>query len=237
MRLRPSGGKGPLATQFSAFKLYQASEAETWEHMALTRARVVAGEPGLAAEIGEAIAARPLPRATGEARARRARDAQIDRQREGRPRPLGPQAGRGGLIDIEFVAQFLTLAHAHDHPGLLGPSTRAVIAKASARGLIAPDDAAALADAHRLYTDATEIMRLAVAGPFDPAKAARGVKRRIAAAAALPDFELAARGGRRGARKGAPYLRPSPRRTRGLSRAGPARAMRVRLRIVAASER
>ena len=43
MRLRPSGRKGPLATQFSAFALYQRDEAETWEHMALTRARVVAG--------------------------------------------------------------------------------------------------------------------------------------------------------------------------------------------------
>ena len=49
--------------------------------------------------------------------------------------------------------------------------------------------AEALADAHRLYSDATQIMRLAVAGPFDPARAASGVKRRIAAAAALPDFE------------------------------------------------
>src|SRR5271166_3371551 len=51
MRLRPSGKKGPLATQFSAFALYQRDEAETWEHMALTRARVVAGEPSLAADV------------------------------------------------------------------------------------------------------------------------------------------------------------------------------------------
>ena len=50
MRLRPSGRKGPLATQFSAFALYQRDEAETWEHMALTRARVVAGDASLAAE-------------------------------------------------------------------------------------------------------------------------------------------------------------------------------------------
>ena len=48
MRLRPSGRKGPLATQFSAFALYQRDEAETWEHMALTRARVVAGDASLA---------------------------------------------------------------------------------------------------------------------------------------------------------------------------------------------
>ena len=75
-------------------------------------------------------------------------------------------------------------------PALLDVSTRATLAEAGARGLlIARDDAEALVDAHRLYTDATQIMRLAVAGPFDPAEAASGVKRRIAAAAALPDFE------------------------------------------------
>ena len=55
--------------------------------------------------------------------------------------------------------------------------------------MIARDDAEALIAAHRLYTDATQVMRVAVAGPFDPATAASGVKRRIAAAAALPDFE------------------------------------------------
>ncbi len=190
LRLRPSGGKGPLATQFSAFKLYQAREAETWEHMALTRARVVAGEPGLAAEIGNAIAAvLALPRET----ARLARDVRAMRNliasEKGDQDPWDLKLVSGGLIDIEFVAQYLTLAHAHDHPGLLDASTRAAIAEAGARGLIAPDDAAALADAHRLFTDATQIMRLAVAGRFDPARAASGVKRRIAAAAALPDFE------------------------------------------------
>ena len=57
MRLRPSGRKGPVATQFGSFVHYQREEAETWEHMALTRARVVAGDPGLAHEIDAAIAA------------------------------------------------------------------------------------------------------------------------------------------------------------------------------------
>ena len=190
LRLRPSGGKGPLATQFSAFKLYQSSEAETWEHMALTRARVVAGEPSLAAEIAAAIGAvLTLPREPGKlAREVRAMRKLIASEK-GDSDPWDLKLVSGGLIDIEFVAQYLTLAHARDHPALLDVSTRAVIAAAGARGLIAADDAAALADAHRLYTDATEIMRLAVAGPFDPTKAASGVKRRIAAAAALPDFE------------------------------------------------
>jgi glutamate-ammonia-ligase adenylyltransferase len=95
----------------------------------------------------------------------------------------------GGLIDIEFVAQFLTLAGASRFPALLDVSTRATFAAAAEVGEIDHDDAEALIAAHRLYTDATQVMRVAIAGTFDPETVASGVKRRIAAAAALPDFE------------------------------------------------
>jgi [glutamine synthetase] adenylyltransferase / [glutamine synthetase]-adenylyl-L-tyrosine phosphorylase len=71
-------------------------------------------------------------------------------------------------------------------------STRAIVAKAEAIGLLTPAQAQALTDAHRLFTDTTQIMRLAIDGPFDPALAGGGVKRRIAAAAALPDFDALA---------------------------------------------
>ncbi len=190
LRLRPSGRQGPLATQFSAFRLYQASEAETWERMALTRARVVAGEPAFAAEIEAAIAkVLAAPRNSGEV----AREVRAMRElvaaNKGDQDPWDLKLVSGGLMDIEFIAQYLVLAHASRHAELIGASTRAVIAAAGARGLLAPSDADTLAAAHRLYTDATQITRLAVAGPFEPDQATRGVKRRIAAAAALPDFE------------------------------------------------
>ena len=190
LRLRPSGRKGPLATQFAAFKLYQSSEAETWEHMALTRARVLAGDASLKQEIAAAIAA--VLTAPRDAAAT-ARDARAMRKliasEKGDQDPWDLKLVSGGLIDVEFVAQCLTLVHARAHPALIGLSTRATIAEAGALGLIGADDAAALVDAHRLFTDATQLMRLVVADRFDPAKAARGVKRRIAAAAALPDFD------------------------------------------------
>jgi len=95
----------------------------------------------------------------------------------------------GGLIDVEFVAQYLTLAESERHPTLLDVSTRATLAAAAEAGVISGDDADALIAAHRLYTDATQLTRVAVEGRFDPKAAADGVKRRIAAAAALPDFE------------------------------------------------
>ena len=55
MRLRPSGNKGPVATRLRAFEKYQFEEAWTWEHMALTRARVIAATPGFETEVSEAI--------------------------------------------------------------------------------------------------------------------------------------------------------------------------------------
>jgi len=189
LRLRPSGRKGPVATQFSSFIAYQREEAETWEHMALTRARVVAGDASLAKEIERGIAG-----VLGAARApaQVAKDVRAMRKlvaaEKGDADPWDLKLASGGLLDIEFIAQYLVLAFASAHPALLDVATRAVIANAGAAGLLTRPQAMGLADAHRLFTDATQIMRLAVEGPFSPATAAAGVKRRIAAAAGLPDF-------------------------------------------------
>ncbi len=190
MRLRPSGRKGPLATQFSAFVLYQRDEAETWEHMALTRARVVAGDAGLAEEVAKAVREillrkRDPERIAYEVRKMRALIAHEKGDRD----PWDLKLVKGGLMDIEFVAQHLSLAFAHTQPGILDVSTRRVIDKAGAAGLLSADQVETLIEAHRLYTDATQFMRLAIAGPFNPATAAAGVKRRIAAATGFPEFE------------------------------------------------
>ena len=96
----------------------------------------------------------------------------------------------GGLMDIEFVAQYLTLAFAHDQardPRRLDPPRRST--RPGARGCCRSAHVETLVEAHRLYTDATQFMRLAIAGPFDPKTAASGVKRRIAASTGYPDFE------------------------------------------------
>jgi [glutamine synthetase] adenylyltransferase / [glutamine synthetase]-adenylyl-L-tyrosine phosphorylase len=190
MRLRPSGRQGPLATQFSSFKLYQLKEAETWEHMALTRARVVAGDMSLGAEVAETVR-ETLTRKRDSAIV--ARDAGAMRKliaaEKGDKNVWDLKLVAGGLIDIEFIAQYLELAFAHRRPSILDVSTREALEKAGAAGLITAEEAEVLIDAHRLYTDATQLMRLSTSGPFDPLKAAAGVKRRIAAAAGFPDFE------------------------------------------------
>jgi [glutamine synthetase] adenylyltransferase / [glutamine synthetase]-adenylyl-L-tyrosine phosphorylase len=190
MRLRPSGRQGPLATQFSAFALYQGSEAETWEHMALTRARVIAGDSSLASDIAEAVRGTLVRKRDPAKIAREVRSMRaLIAAEKGDKDPWDLKLVAGGLMDIEFVAQYLSLAYGHARPDILDVSTRKAIDKAGAAGLLAAGHVATLIEAHRLYTDATQFMRLSISGPFDPAKAAFGVKRRIAAAAGFPDFE------------------------------------------------
>ena len=90
MRLRPSGRSGPVATMIGSFESYQENEAWTWEHLALTRARVVSGPPAFAARVEKVIhEVLCRPRDAGNDRRRRGRDARRDRHREGRQASAG----------------------------------------------------------------------------------------------------------------------------------------------------
>ena len=121
-RLRPSGNAGPLVTKFSSFVDYQLNQAWNWEHMALTRGRVLAGGDKLRqkveAAIGDILSA---PRDM----AKLAQDAEDMRQRLRTHQPqAGPfdiRRGDGGLVDVEFIAQSLQLAHGARHKSLLMP--------------------------------------------------------------------------------------------------------------------
>jgi glutamate-ammonia-ligase adenylyltransferase len=158
--------------------------------MALTRARVVAGEVSLAADVAETVRRtltrpRNAEKVAHDARTMRALIASEKGDRD----VWDLKLVAGGLIDIEFVAQYLCLAHGASRPEILDASTRAVLDKAGRAGLITPDQAETLIEAHRLYTDATQFMRLSISGRFDPTTAGAGVKRRIATATGFPDFE------------------------------------------------
>ncbi len=189
MRLRPSGRQGPVATQMRSFLDYQLREAETWEHMSLTRARVVAGDIALAAEVQTAITnvlgqARDLEALRKCVREMRALIA----QEKGEVDPWDLKLAAGGVIDVEFIAQYLALRYCAEHPEILSVETADVIASAGRSGLLAAADADLLVEAHRLYSTVTQMLRLTIEGSFDPSKVATGVLRRIAAAADCPDF-------------------------------------------------
>jgi glutamate-ammonia-ligase adenylyltransferase len=190
MRLRPSGGKGPVATQFRSFGDYQKHEAENWEHMAITRARVIAGDPSLAGEVMDIIHA-AIARHADDARLRKSifEMRTLIAQEKGDKDIWDLKLVAGGLLDIEFIAQFLAMRWSSKFPALVDVSTRATIEIAARNRLIDSAAADTLVEAHRLYTDFMQITRMIVEGVFDPAQTPEAVKRRIALLLALPDFK------------------------------------------------
>ena len=189
MRLRPSGGQGPVATQMRGFLAYQLQEAETWEHMTLTRARIVAGDVSLGAELGDAIGIILRQSRDGHRLRKSVREMRaLIASEKGESDPWDLKLAAGGIIDIEFIAQYLLLRHGADQPGLLVVEPAQIIARAGLLGLIAQGDAERLVEANRLYATVMQMIRLTTEGAFDPAKTAKGVLRRIAVAADCPDF-------------------------------------------------
>ena len=189
MRLRPSGRAGPLATQLSAFAGYQASEAWTWEHMALTRARVVSASSGFRSRVAAAIREvltrpRDIELVAGDVVEMRRAIA----TEKGDSNRWDIKYVAGGLVDLEFIAQYLQLVHAPARPEILDTSTARVLEKAWALRLIAAEDAEPLRAAVQLYQDLTQILRLCLSGPFDPKTAAPGLLQLLARAAGVPDF-------------------------------------------------
>jgi [glutamine synthetase] adenylyltransferase / [glutamine synthetase]-adenylyl-L-tyrosine phosphorylase len=189
MRLRPSGKSGPVATSLPAFIAYQNGDAWTWEHMALTRARVVSGPAALRQSIEttiQEVLRRPRDRAETAVAVRDMR-RRIDEEK-GSKNVWELKYVRGGLVDIEFIAQFLQLVHAHERAGILDQSTIGALEKLRAADFLAPGDADVLLPAARLYDGLTQIMRLCQDGRFDPAKAPEGLKAMLSRAAEVPDF-------------------------------------------------
>ena len=163
MRLRPSGNKGPVAVSLAAFERYHAAEAPsgggawTWERMALTRARVVAGPSALRRRV-EAAIARALAAAGPPTRIRA--DAATMRARLMRDLPPhGPwdvKHRAGGQTEVEFVAQALQLAH----PQAASPTTREALARLADAGALPQDDAALLIRADRAWRTVQGMLRL-----------------------------------------------------------------------------
>jgi glutamate-ammonia-ligase adenylyltransferase len=189
MRLRPSGRSGPVATRLDAFAEYQDNEAWTWEHLALTRARVISGSPEFRKRIEDVIAAV----------LRRKRDAamiasDVVEMREAIAAEKGEsdvwdiKHAKGGMVDIEFIAQYLQLVHGHEAPDVLDASTARVLDKALKLGLLSQLDADVLRPAVRLYHDLTQVLRLCLSSAFKPESAGDDLLRVLTRAADEPDF-------------------------------------------------
>ena len=189
LRLRPSGRKGPVATSLAGFVAYQQQEAETWEHMALTRARAVAGDRSFCIEIETMVTTilrRPKsrPQLTKDIVAMR---RLVAREKGDRDRWDLKQA-RGGLLDIEFTTQFLMLAHARSNEASWSTNTGEALRQLIEAGWLETGAGSVLVDAWRFYTGLTQRLRISLNEAFEPATANEGFARSLANSLGLPDF-------------------------------------------------
>jgi glutamate-ammonia-ligase adenylyltransferase len=189
MRLRPSGRAGPLASRIDSFADYQEREAWTWEHMALTRARVISSSSEFRERI-EAIIGGVLTRPRDPAAT--AKDV-VDMRRaialeKGEDEIWDLKLAAGGLVDIDFIAQYLQLVHAAAKPEILSVSTLQVLDNVKRLGLLPHAESEILRAAARLYHDLTQILRLCVIGKFNPDNAGEDLLRVMARAGDTPDF-------------------------------------------------
>ena len=189
MRLRPSGNTGPVATSLSSFRQYHADSAWTWEKLALTRARVVAGDNRLRAKVETAINdALILQRDAVATRA----DITDMRKRmldeHGDDNPWNLKHARGGLVDVEFIAQGLQLLHGSGNPHIFDQNTAAALDKLEKIGALSAIQRNDLMEANGLYHRLTQVLRLCVAGSFDPDNAPHGLRDLLLNAAASPDL-------------------------------------------------
>jgi glutamate-ammonia-ligase adenylyltransferase len=164
LRLRPNGDAGLLAVSVASFRDYQLNHAWTWEHQALTRARWCAGDADVGRrfeEIRIEILRQPrdLAKLRGEVVAMRQK--MYDAHARQSDTEFGLKHDRGGIIDVEFIVQYLVLGHAHRHPELTGNlGNIALLRIAGELGLIDPGQARAAGDAYREYRRLQHARRL-----------------------------------------------------------------------------
>lgn len=157
MRLRPSGRSGPVATSLAAFRDYQENKAWTWEHLALTRAQVVAGSKTVGEKIEEirkSVICRDREAKAVAQDVIEMRD-RIEKGKKTNSLVWGVKARRGGLLDIELIAQTFCLL---GNSAVRKPAEQ--LAAAAERGLLGKEDAEALARAHIFFKTFQSGLRL-----------------------------------------------------------------------------
>ena len=166
-RLRPNGSAGFLVTNVGAFRKYQMREGDNaawvWEHQALTRARFVAGNV-LVGNLFDAVRQEVLSQQRDIDHLRNEIVEMRRKVHEGHPNPTNDfdlKHDAGGMVDIEFIVQFLVLAYSHQHPQLIGNLGNIALLRIAAEvGLIETDIAKAVGDAYRLLRARQHRLRL-----------------------------------------------------------------------------
>jgi glutamate-ammonia-ligase adenylyltransferase len=184
-RLRPGGQKGEVALALEGFESYLSRQADLWERQAYIKARPVAGDPG----VGEAFLALAhrfvyeSPDPPDLAERILAMRQRIEAERVGQAgKATHVKLGSGGILEIEFLVQYLQLAHGRAHPALRTPGTLAALAALGETGLLPAADAAALTASYRFLRRVETRLRIVAdlsvnTLPSAPAKLERLAKR------------------------------------------------------------
>ncbi|MBL6934147.1 MAG: bifunctional [glutamine synthetase] adenylyltransferase/[glutamine synthetase]-adenylyl-L-tyrosine phosphorylase [Alphaproteobacteria bacterium] len=190
MRLRPSGASGPIACSLDAFRKYQSDSAWVWEHMALTRARAVTGEESLRNQIGEAIRdVLTQPRDPGTLAAEVADMRRRIADSFPGTSPWDIKYTPGGMIDVEFITQYLQLRHAHDHPHILSPNTVTALGNMAREGLLESGEAEDLMAAARFWHRLQGLLRLCFKETPTTEGMSRGLRTALSFAGGAVDFD------------------------------------------------
>ncbi len=193
LQLRPSGKAGPVAVRLSSFERYYREDAWTWEFMALTRIRPVAGD----AELGrivlhfarEALRQKSSdPKITEDVADMRRRMARERKPRSAWDIKLAP----GGLVDIEFLIQHGILLAAGDVPGAVQPTSLDAVKALAAAGRLAPADAARLVEGLTFQLQLQQALRIATGDQFEPDTASDGLKSWLASHLGQKEFSALA---------------------------------------------
>jgi [glutamine synthetase] adenylyltransferase / [glutamine synthetase]-adenylyl-L-tyrosine phosphorylase len=162
-RLRPSGNQGPLVTSLSAYQRYHQASAQSWERQALAKARVVAGPEAFARQIAESncriVYQQPLPANLREEIFRLRARMETEIAREGSEH-FNIKTGRGGMVDVEFIAQYLQLLHGGSRPKLRQANTLAVLRALREEALLGEKDFLVLDSGYRFLRRLENRLRL-----------------------------------------------------------------------------
>jgi [glutamine synthetase] adenylyltransferase / [glutamine synthetase]-adenylyl-L-tyrosine phosphorylase len=146
LRLRPSGNAGPLATSLAAFARYQGAEAWTWEHLALTRARVLFGPPALVESLTQTIRETLSRPRDPDALRRDVLDMRCRIEAEHKAAdPWDLKYCPGGMVDVDFIVQYLQLRDACRLPSILNHDMRVSLLEMGRVQILPPETVADLA--------------------------------------------------------------------------------------------
>jgi glutamate-ammonia-ligase adenylyltransferase len=193
-RLRPSGSAGPVASELGGFERYYKEAAWTFEHMALTRARLVLGPPALRARL-ETLIREVLTRQRDDAGL--VVDVADMRQRieaeRGTLNPWMLKHCRGGLLDLDFIAQYHLLREGARRPEVVARSSAEIFDRLGRSGVVSQQEALALAAMCRFFVVLQVLLRLTVGTARDEARFPAGVRQTLVHATAMRDFSAVKR--------------------------------------------